>query len=90
MRRASPTTRARLRDAQAWRRRRARPWARPNDLDTANALLALIPSLPRSALSRLTMQMIDRMDEIDGDPDFEDLREDWEDSHDREIDYEHD
>jgi hypothetical protein len=33
--------------------------------------------------------MIDRMDETDGDPDLENLREDWEDGHDREIDYDH-
>ncbi len=30
-----------------------------------------MPSLPRAALARLTECMIDRMDEIDGDPDFE-------------------
>lgn len=35
------------------------------------AALAIIPTLPRSMLARLTERMIDRMDEIDGDPDFE-------------------
>jgi hypothetical protein len=66
-----------------------RKWTRPNNLEAANALLAIIPSLPRAALSRITMQMIDRMDEIDGDPDLEDLREDWEDGYDREIDHDY-
>lgn len=65
-------------------RTRHRPWVRPSDLRYANALLGRIPTLPRAALSRLTMLMIDRMDEIDGDPDLEDLRDDDEDPHDRE------
>jgi hypothetical protein len=34
-------------------------------------LLAAIPSLPRAELARLTELMIDRMDEIDGDPEVE-------------------
>jgi hypothetical protein len=34
-------------------------------------LLAVIPSLPRATLARLTEAMIDRMDEIDGDTDLE-------------------
>jgi hypothetical protein len=34
-------------------------------------LLAVIPSLPRCTLSRVTEAMINRMDEIDGDPDME-------------------
>jgi hypothetical protein len=42
--------------------------------------------LPRDELSRLTERMIDRMDQIDGDPDLEDLRDDDEDTHDREDD----
>ena len=37
-------------------------------LDT---LLSAIPSLPRAMLARLTEQMIDRLDEIDGDTDVE-------------------
>ena len=40
-------------------------------------LLAFIPSLPRSTLSRLTTAMIDRMDQLDPDPDLEDGH-DWE------------
>ncbi len=34
-------------------------------------LLGTIPQLPRSVLSRLVTQMIDRLDEMDGDPDAE-------------------
>ena len=34
-------------------------------------ILSAIPSLPRPILSRLTARMIDRMDELDGDPDLE-------------------
>jgi hypothetical protein len=63
---------------------------RPNDWQSADSLLAAIPSLPRAALARLTEWMIDRMDEIDGDPDLEDLREDWEDAHDQEQEECHD
>ena len=36
-----------------------------------DVLLSMIPSLPRAALSRLTERAIDRLDEIDGDPDLE-------------------
>lgn len=35
------------------------------------AMLAAIPSLPRPILARLTARMVDRLDEIDGDPDLE-------------------
>jgi len=34
-------------------------------------LLAAIPSLPRPLLARLTQQLIDRLDDMDGDPDRE-------------------
>jgi hypothetical protein len=34
-------------------------------------MLAVIPSMPRPALARLVQQAIDRMDDLDGDPDFE-------------------
>lgn len=34
-------------------------------------LLTVIPSLPRPVLARLTTHMIERMDELDGDPDLE-------------------
>ncbi|MBW6522528.1 hypothetical protein KZ810_03375 [Sphingomonas sp. RHCKR47] len=52
-------------------------------------MFAAIPSLPRAELARLTERMIDRMDEIDGDPDLEHLREDDEDTHDREQEANH-
>lgn len=59
---------------------------RPRRFDYTGAamMLAVIPSLPRAELARLTERMIDRMDQIDGDPDLENLREDYEDNHDRE------
>lgn len=38
----------------------------------ADIALALISSLPRQHLERLVQQLIDRMDEADGDPDLED------------------
>ncbi|WP_324748799.1 hypothetical protein SH591_08760 [Sphingomonas sp. LY54] len=37
-----------------------------------DALLAAIPSLPRPVLARLVARSIERMDEMDGDPDLED------------------
>lgn len=67
-----------------WTRSRPRRWTRPNRFLPPDAVFALIPSLPRCELARLTDRMINRMDEIDGDPDLEDTREDWEDNHDRE------
>lgn len=74
-----------LTPSRPWRRRRARPaWARRDTLAAASFMLSAIPSLPRAALARLTMRMIDRMDDIDGDPDLEHLRDDDEDGHDRE------
>lgn len=73
------------RETGPWVRRRARRWVRTNNVGHAAMLFAVIPSLPRAELSRLTERMIDRMDEIDGDPDLEHLREDDEDSHDREM-----
>jgi hypothetical protein len=39
---------------------------------SAEQMLAAIPSLPRPMLARLVDQMIDRLDELDGDPDDED------------------
>jgi hypothetical protein len=67
-----------------WRRHKARQWVRRNDLASAPSLFAAIPSLHRAELARLTTRMIDRMDEIDGDPDLEHLREDDEDTCDKE------
>lgn len=70
--------------AEPWRRSMRRRWIRPNDPASVMRMLGMLPSLPRHQLARLTMIMIDRMDEIDGDPDLEHLREDDEDTHDRE------
>lgn len=67
-----------------WRRERRRAWSRPSNLPGTGSLSAAIPVLPRAELARLTERMIDRIDQIDGDPDLEDLREDDEDTHDRE------
>lgn len=57
-------------DRRAWLpghdRRRQQP------APTVTALLTVIPSLPRAELSRLVHRMIDRMDDIDGNPDQED------------------
>ena len=75
---SAPTPRRR----PQWRRSRRRPWCRPSDLSGMRAMFAAIPSLPRAELARLTERMIDRMDEIDGDPDLEHLLEDDEDGND--------
>lgn len=70
-----------------WRRLRRRRWVRPAHLPSPESMLSAIPSLPRSTLAQLTQRMIDRMDEIDGDPDLEQFDEDNEDGHDRESVY---
>jgi hypothetical protein len=44
-----------------------------------NELLAIIPSLPRPFLTRLVTRMIDRLNDLDGDPDLELTGEDDED-----------
>ncbi len=68
-----------------WRRRAPRPaWTRQNTRAPVSVMLAAIPSLPRAELAQLTMRMIDRMDDIDGDPELENLRDDDEDGHDHE------
>ena len=41
----------------------------PQPLD---ALLAVLPSMPRPILTRLTARLIERLDELDGDEDLED------------------
>jgi hypothetical protein len=64
-----------------WRRSRRRRWSRPDNAASSLALFAAIPALPRSVLSRLTTAMIDRMDQLDADPDMEADHDD-EDSHD--------
>ncbi len=83
----SATARPRTHDARLWRRPRTRPWTRGTDSTRLERLLAQIPSLPRASLSRLTTHLIDRLDQLDGDPDLEDLNDDWEDGHDREQAY---
>lgn len=71
--------------SRPWRRRQPRQaWARQDSRAPVRAMLGAIPSLPRAELARLTMRMIDRMDDIDGDPDLEHLRDDDEDGHDHE------
>jgi len=80
----STTVAQSLRHGRPWARSRRRAWLRPNDVASSTRLFAAIPSLPRAELARLTMRMIDRMDDIDGDPDLEHLRDDDEDGHDHE------
>lgn len=71
--------------SRPWRRRQPRQaWARQDSRTPVSIMLAAIPSLPRAELARLTTRMIDRMDDIDGDPDLENLRFDDEDGHDHE------
>lgn len=65
----APWTRQRRRKPA--RRRGARPWAITGP-EMAQAMLSTLPSLPRATLARITERLIDRMDEIDGDPDRED------------------
>lgn len=73
MRRTFATMRAVASSQRTWRRRQPRqPWARQDIVTIANVMLATIPSLSRAELGRLTTRMIDRMDEIDGDPELED------------------
>ena len=66
-----PAPRTGHRTGSPWPRRQRRRWVRGDDVATAAQLLASIPSLPRAELSRLTERLIDRMDELDGDPDIE-------------------
>ena len=54
---------------RGWRRNRdRRRWVAGGSLE---GMLAVIPSMPRPALARLVQRAIDRMDDLDGDPDFE-------------------
>ncbi|EZP72358.1 hypothetical protein BV96_01791 [Sphingomonas paucimobilis] len=55
---------------RTWKRRRDRRSTQP--APTLAALLTVIPSLTRPELGRMVQRMIDRMDVMDGDPDFED------------------
>lgn len=50
------------------RNRDRRRWVAGGSLE---GMLAVIPSMPRPALARLVQRAIDRMDDLDGDPDFE-------------------
>lgn len=45
---------------------------RAHQPEPIDVLLAAIPGLPRALLDRLTARMIERLDEIDGNPDDED------------------
>ncbi len=85
MRQAS-TTSSTAQAVKPWRRHRTRSWSRRNNIAGTGSLYAAIPVLPRGELARLTERMIDRMDQIDGDPDLEDLRDDDVNTHDREDD----
>lgn len=44
----------------------------PHSAAPLDMLLSALPSLPRPLLARLTTRLIDRLDEIDGDPDASD------------------
>jgi hypothetical protein len=66
-----PAPRTGYRTGSPWPRRQRRRWTRGDDVATVGQMLAAIPSLPRAELSRLTERLIDRMDELDGDPDLE-------------------
>lgn len=64
-----------------WRRSRRRRWSRPDTAASSLALLAAIPTLPRSVLFKLTTVLIDRVGQLDTDPDMEADHDD-EDRHD--------
>lgn len=68
---ASVPARARRQPLQPWPRHRRRLWPRSNDIAAASVLMSAIPSLPRSMLARLTERLINRLDDLDGDPDVE-------------------
>ncbi|WP_157082720.1 hypothetical protein [Sphingomonas asaccharolytica] len=55
-------------------------------LDRLEPMFRAIPSLPRPVLARLTEKMIERLDQLDGDPDAE-LNGDEEDSNNAEDDF---
>jgi hypothetical protein len=76
-----PAPRTGHRTGSPWPRRQRRRWVRGDDAATVGQMLAVIPSLPRAELSRLTERLIDRMDELDGDADAE-LEHDVDDAND--------
>ncbi len=43
----------------------------PHEAASLEVLLSALPSLPRPLLARLTTRLIERLDDIDGDPDFQ-------------------
>lgn len=66
---AAPADGYKPRHYRGWRRNRdRRRWVAGGSLE---GMLAVIPSMPRPALARLVQRAIDRMDDLDGDPDFE-------------------
>lgn len=66
---ASRVTRHRPHRDRPWRRNRdRRRWIAGGSLE---GMLAVIPSMPRPALARLVQRAIDRMDDLDSDPDLE-------------------
>lgn len=67
LRRQAPSLRPKRR---VWTRRDVRRASTsPAQLE---ALLSALPSLPRTTLERAVERMVDHLDLIDGDPDFED------------------
>lgn len=76
--RSSPAT------LRSWRRQPRRRWARAGVLTSIPSIFVAIPSLPRATLSEAVNRMLDRMDDLDGDADSEDLCDDDEDGHDSE------
>jgi len=59
--------------------RRRQDKRQPQPVPTLAALLTVIPGLSRPELARLVQRMIDRMDQMDGDPDLEcgGMEDDW-------------
>lgn len=61
---------------ETYKPRHHRGWRRERDRRrliagvSLEGMLAVIPSMPRPALARLVQQAIDRMDDLDGDPDL--------------------
>lgn len=43
-----------------------------SQIDRIAPMLRVLPSMPRPMLARLTARLIERLDELDGDPDLED------------------
>lgn len=56
------------RQTSTWPRRHRRRWLRANTPDAAGAMMAVMPSLPRSVLARLVEQMIQQADDTNDEP----------------------